>query len=193
LFIVEDGMTENNFNTLIKSSTEEKKAKNPMRNIRVAKLCLNICTGDGGDALTKASSVLKQLTDQEPKLAKAKITIRSFGIRRDQKIAAHVTIRGDKAKEILKRGLRVKEFELRDKNFSTSGNFGFGISEHIDLGLKYDPSIGIFGMDFYVILERPGHRISRRKRARGKVGNAHLISKADAMKWFVNEYQGTIF
>lgn len=26
-----------------------------------------------------------------------------------------------------------------------SGNFGFGISEHIDLGIKYDPSTGIYG------------------------------------------------
>ena len=36
------------------------------------------------------------------------------------------------------------------------GNFGFGIQEHIDLGIKYDPSIGIYGMDFYVVLGRPG-------------------------------------
>ena len=44
----------------------------------------------------------------------------------------------------------VLEYELRKKNFSKNGSFGFGISEHIDLGLKYDPSTGIYGMDFYV-------------------------------------------
>ena len=44
--------------------------------------------------------------------------------------------------EILERGLKVKEYELRKKNFSETGNFVFGISEHIDLGIKYDPSIG---------------------------------------------------
>jgi len=33
------------------------------------------------------------------------------------------------------------------RNFSQTGNFGFGIEEHIDLGIKYDPGIGIFGMD----------------------------------------------
>jgi large subunit ribosomal protein L11e len=49
----------------------------------------------------------------------------------------------------LERGLKVKEYELRKGNFSATGNFGFGISEHIDLGIKYDPSIGIYGMDFY--------------------------------------------
>ncbi len=61
----------------------------------------------------------------------------------------HVTVRGPKAEEILERGLKVKEYELRKKNFSETGNFGFGISEHIDLGIKYDPAIGIYGMDFY--------------------------------------------
>lgn len=50
----------------------------------------------------------------------------------------------NKAEEILERGLKVKEYELRRKNFSETGNFGFGISEHIDLGIKYDPSIGMF-------------------------------------------------
>jgi len=171
----------------------EKKAKNPMRQIQIEKLCLNICTGEAGDALTKASTVLNQLTDQKPKLAKARITIRSFGIRRDQKIACHVTVRGDKAEEILKRGLRVKEFELRERNFSRAGNFGFGVAEHIDLGMKYDPSIGIFGMDFYVVLQRPGSRVARRKRATGRVGTQHLITKDEAMHWYVDRYQGTIF
>ena len=28
---------------------------------------------------------------------------------------------------------------------SDTGNFGFGIEEHIDLGIKYDPTVGIYG------------------------------------------------
>ena len=52
----------------------------------------------------------------------------------------------------MERGLKVKEYELRKRNFSESGNFGFGINEHIDLGIKYDPGIGIYGMDFYCIM-----------------------------------------
>lgn len=49
--------------------------------------------------------------------------------------------------------LQVREYELRKNNFSDTGNFGFGIQEHIDLGIKYDPSIGIYGLDFYVVSE----------------------------------------
>src|SRR5690349_15226849 len=83
---------------------------------------------------------------------KARYTVRTFGIRRNEKISVHVTVRGPKAEEILERGLKVKEYELRKRNFSETGNFGFGISEHIDLGIKYDPGIGIYGMDFYCIM-----------------------------------------
>ena len=39
----------------------------------------------------------------------------------------------------------MKEYELLQRNFSDTGNFGFGINEHIDLGIKYDPSTGIYG------------------------------------------------
>ena len=53
---------------------------------------------------------------------------------------------------------QVHEYELKKRNFSANGGFGFGIQEHIDLGLKYDPGIGIYGMDFVVVLERPGKR-----------------------------------
>lgn len=82
--------------------------------------------------------------------------MRSFGIRRNEKIAVHCTVRGEKAEEILEKGLKVKEYELKKGNFSATGNFGFGIQEHIDLGIRYDPSIGIYGMDFYVVLGRAG-------------------------------------
>lgn len=78
----------------------------------------------------------------------------------------------------------MKEYELNRENFSATGNFGFGIQEHIDLGIKYDPSIGIYGMDFYVVLGRPGFNVGHRKRKRGRVGAPHRLTKEDAMKWF---------
>lgn len=103
-------------------------------------------------------------------MSKCRYTIRSFGVRRGDKIAAHITLRGDRAREILERGLKVKEYELPGAAFSSTGCFGFGIKEHIDLGFKYDPYTGIFGMDFYIVLKRAGDRVSKRKRKRSRVG-----------------------
>merc|ERR1712159_909796 len=67
-------------------------------------------------------------------------------VRRNEKMAVHVSVRGEKAEEILEKGLKVKEYELRKGNFAKNGNFGFGVTEHIDLGIKYDPTTGIYGM-----------------------------------------------
>jgi len=104
---------------------KKEKFDNKMREVRVEKLVLNLCTGESGDKLTKAAKVLEDLTDQKPVESRARYTVRTFSIKRNEKIAVHVTVRGAKAEELIKRGLKVKEFELRKKNFSNDGKSHF--------------------------------------------------------------------
>merc|ERR1711920_1184728 len=155
-------------------------------------MIINCCVGESGDRLTKAAEVLEQLTGQTPVFSKARYTVRTFSIRRNEKIAAHVTIRGDKALQLLESGLKVKEYELHKDNFSDTGCFGFGIDEHIDLGIKYDPSTGIYGMDFFIVLTRPGRRVSKRKSRQSRVGKNHRITRDQAIEWFKKTYEGFV-
>ncbi|HDN01701.1 MAG TPA: 50S ribosomal protein L5, partial [Candidatus Bathyarchaeota archaeon] len=67
-------------------------------------------------------------------------------------------------------------------SFDKNGNFGFGIEEHIDIpGMKYDPEIGIYGMNVYVTLERPGYRVKRRRIKKHKIGPKHRITRDEAI------------
>merc|ERR1712032_126004 len=104
---------------------KKEKADNKMREIKIEKLILNLCTGEGGDKLTKAAKVLEDLTNQKPVESKAKYTIRSFSIKRNEKIAVHVTVRGKQAETLLQNALKVKEHELRKENFSDQGKSYF--------------------------------------------------------------------
>ena len=47
--------------------------------------------------------MLEQLTGQTPVFSKARYTVRTFGIRRNEKIACHVTVRGEKAMNLIVR------------------------------------------------------------------------------------------
>jgi len=168
------------------------KVGNPMRNIKIAKLSINTCVPPKENRLDKAMKVLEQLTGQTPFTSKSRLTIRGWGIRRNEKIATSVTVMGDKAKELLENALKVKEFELPKSCFSNNGCFGFGITEHIDLNIKYDPACGIFGLNYFVVLERPGARVSKRRRCKAKVGNKQRITAEEAQQWFKENFDGVL-
>jgi len=157
---------------------------NPMRQVVLDKVVLNIGVGEGGERLEKAEKVLNQITGMKPKRTLAKKTIREWKIHKKDPIGCIVTVRGQKGMELLGRLLKAVDNRLRESSFDPYGNFSFGIKEHIDIpGIKYDPEIGIFGMDVCVSLARRGYRIARRRRARRKIPMSHRVTKEEAIEW----------
>ncbi len=160
----------------------------PMREPRIAKVVVDICTG-GGEDLNRASTILEQLTGQAPIQSKARQTIRDFGIRKKEPIAVRVTLRHERAERFLRRAMKAKDDVLLIKNWDDDGNFAFGISEHINIpDVKYDPQLGVQGMNITVCIERPGFRVKRRRRQKTKVPYKHRITPEESMVFVKNKF-----
>ena len=157
--------------------------RQPMRKPRIAKVTVNISLGSSGERLQKAAQVLEEITGQKPVFRRAKKTIRAFGIRKGENIAVMVTLRREKAIEFLRKALEAVGNRIKASSIDEHGNVGFGIEEHILIpGVKYDPDVGILGMDVVITIERPGYRIVRRKRARKKrIPRRHRVTKEETM------------
>jgi large subunit ribosomal protein L5 len=161
---------------------------NRMRQIRLEKVTLNMCTGDPGPELEKAKSLLQMVTGKKVVLTHSRKRS-TFGVAKGRQIGVKTTLRGSEAHEFLGKLLQAKENRLDSSVFDSSGNFSFGIAEYIDVpGVNYDPDIGIRGFDVAVSLERPGFRVKRRKYKRQPVGKSHRISANEAIEWVKREF-----
>ena len=160
--------------------------------------------------MTRASKVLEQLTGQTPVTSKARYTVRTFSIRRNEKIAVHVTIRGPKAEEMCvgagvggaDRAASSAASRSRSTSCASATSPRLATLASVSrstltwasrcvavperrLTAQYDPGIGIFGMDFYVVMGRPGARVAKRKHAKGRIGASHRVRKEDSQAWCV--------
>ena len=156
---------------------------NKMRKPKVASLILHCSVGESGEALERVKKIIESIGEMKTIETRAKRTFREFGIRKSEPIGALVTIREQKKiKALMPRLLDVKDNKVSKRSFDNEGNFGFGIREHIDIpGTKYDPNLGVTGLDVLIKLERPGFRVKRRFRAPKKIPMRHRISKEEAI------------
>ena len=162
----------------------------PMKKIKLEKVTVNIGLGEAGERLQKAYQLLQELTGVKPVYTKARKTIREFGVRKGSPIGVKVTLRGEKAIEFLKKALAAVGYRLKVSSIDNYGNVGFGITEHVLIpGTRYDPEIGIFGMDVVMTFIRPGFRVERRKRKQAHIPKRHrMISKEEIIEYLKQNF-----
>jgi len=167
--------------------------KDPMSQVKIRKVTVNVAVGSSGERLEKAVQVLETLTGQLPVRRAAKRSVREFGIREGEPIACMVTLRKDRAVSFLKRALDAVSSRVPASHFDNYGNFSFGISEHIEIpDTRYDPNLGIFGMDVSVVLEKRGRRVEYRLREPSKIGRNQRVSREEAQKFMVENFDVSI-
>jgi large subunit ribosomal protein L5 len=154
----------------------------PMLQPRIEKVVVNLNVGKSGEPLEKAFKVLNEITGQTPVKKNAKTSIRDFGIRKGEPIACVVTLRRQAAIDFLKKVLPVVDNKVSKSSFDERGNFAFGLTEHIEIpGVRYDPDVGIFGMDICVTINRKGDRVRDRRKRKAKVGKNHLLTPEESI------------
>lgn len=162
---------------------------NPMQQIRIEKLTLNIGAGKEPEVLKKGVKLLKNLTSTEPVKTFTQKRIPGWGLRPGLPIGCKVTLRKEAAKEMLRRLLDARGNKLIPSQFDNNGSISFGVPEYIDIkGAKYDPEIGIMGLEASITLERPGFRIKRRVRQKKKLPMRVRIKKEDAIAYLQKEF-----
>lgn len=162
---------------------------NPMNEVKIEKVTVNIGVGEAGEKLSRAITLLEEMFDQTPVKTYSKVTNPEWGIRKRQPIACKVTLRGEKAEKAVDMVLEGIMRKIRPTQFDDQGNLSFGIREHIDIpGMKYNPDIGIFGMNLSITFEKPGYRIAKRRIQQKRVPQKHRISKEETMKFMEDKF-----
>ncbi len=162
---------------------------NKMRTIRIEKLTLNIGAGKDQKMLEKGEKLLKNLTGVSPVKTITNKRVQAWSLRPGLPIGVKLTLRGEPAQALIKRLLTAKDNELGPNCFDNFGNISFGIPEYVDISeAKYDPEIGIIGLQASITLERPGFRIKKRKLQKKRIPEQHRVSKKDAMSYMKETY-----
>ena len=161
-----------------------------MRNIRIEKVTLNIGAGKDQSRLEKGLVLLKYIGSATPVKTITKKRIQEWGLRTGLAIGCKLTLRKTRATQMLPRLLEAVDNKLTNRQFDENGNIAFGIPEYIEIpGVKYDPKIGIMGLQVCITLERPGFRIKKRKLLTRKIPMKHRITKEDAIKFMSSNYK----
>lgn len=160
-----------------------------MKQIKIEKVTLNIGAGKDQSKLEKGILLLNTISNATPVKTITNKRIQEWGLRPGLPIGCKITLRRGTALKLLPKLLDAVENQLSERQFDNNGNIAFGIHEYIGIsGIKYDPKIGVMGLEVCVTLERPGYRIKRRRILARKIPAKHRISKQEAMEFMSQKF-----
>ncbi len=161
-----------------------------MRDIRIDKVVLNIGIGSNEDMAQNAKMLLEKLTGSKPVSTVSKKREPELKLRRGQVIGAMVTLRNKAATDMLKRALEANDNLLKRSSIANS-SLSFGVREYIYFsGVKYDPKIGMLGLNVNASFSRRGRRIELRKRKRSSEGAHHKAITREEIAEYLEKNMG---
>jgi large subunit ribosomal protein L5 len=171
-----------------KSVTPKKdKAPNKMRDIYIEKVVMSC--GATGDDLTKSKKLLELIAVNKAQIVTSSKRIPDFGVRPGLEVGTRVTLRGQKAVDLLKRLLGSIDNKLKKKQVSDN-HFSFGIEEYIEIpGMEYQREIGIRGLNVSIVFARAGLRVKLKKIKTGKFPKKQYVSKEDIIKFMEDSFK----
>ena len=135
--------------------------ENPMEAPHIEKIVINVGVGEAVQNVKMLDVVveeIKQITGQNPLVAKAKKSIAGFKLRAGMPIGCKVTLRADRMYEFLDRLISVALPRIRDfrgingNSFDGNGNYTLGIKEQIIFPeIKYESVTFIHGFDITIV------------------------------------------
>lgn len=166
---------------------KKNKKENKMRKINIASVILHCSTADQA-ALARAEKLLEFITKAKPIRTLAKKRIPTWKIRPGLAVGCKVTLRGQRAVELLKR-LFAGIPQLNEEQFNP-GFLSFGIKEYIQVpSIPYQREIGIIGFDVVATLKRPGFRTAKRRISKAKIKASHRITKDETIEFFKKNFE----
>ena len=163
---------------------------NPMQQIFLDKVVINIGVGQNENLVENAKALIKKLTAHEAGTTVSKRRDPELKLRKGQLIGAVSTLRKKEAHDFLKRALDANS-NVISRGAIAGNSLNFGTKEYIYFtGVKYDPKIGILGMNVNAAFARKGARVARRKRKAGTPGTRHSrIRREDIMKYLEDKFK----
>jgi len=162
---------------------------NKMQELRIEKVTINIGAGKDQKKLEKGMTLIKSITGINPVKTITNKRIMGWGLRPGLPIGCKITMRKKQAMEIIPRLLHAKDNVLEERQFDENGNLAFGIPEYIDIeGTKYDPKIGVMGLEVCITFYKAGYRVKNRRIYTSKVGKKHKATKEESMEFMKKKF-----